>query len=225
MGQLGLEGLRGPRGSRSSAGSRAQAGDRVDDAVDELADAGLALRRAEVAAEVLADHDVGGELAPELGDFDVLLLEDALAALVGDAGGPALPGDLVVRVDARAGPATLEGQAVGGLAVRGGAIEAGAIGAGVGVGLAGPRRWPWPRPRLRWPRSCRLPCPQCPSWPGSRSCWGSRATLPRAILSPLACRLPAAVVAVFRCRLRPEASGGHSGPADGAGGGRDWRSR
>jgi hypothetical protein len=38
-----------------------------------------ALRRAEVAAEVLADDDVGGELAPEVGDLDVLLLEDALA--------------------------------------------------------------------------------------------------------------------------------------------------
>ena len=51
--------------------------DRVDDAVDELADGGLALGRAEVAAEVLADDDVGGELAPEVGDLDVLLLEDA----------------------------------------------------------------------------------------------------------------------------------------------------
>ena len=58
--------------------------------------------RVEVAAEVLADHDVGGELRPEVRDLDVLLLEDALAGLVGDAGGPVLPGDLVVRVDARA---------------------------------------------------------------------------------------------------------------------------
>src|SRR4051812_49841125 len=47
--------------------------DRVDDAVDELLDAALALRGADVAAEVLADHDVGGELAPEGGDLDVRL--------------------------------------------------------------------------------------------------------------------------------------------------------
>ena len=87
-------------------------GDRVDDAIDELADAGLALRRVEVAAEVLADDDVGGELRPEVGDLDVLLLEDALAGLAGDAGGPVLPGDLVVGVDARRRPATLEGQAL-----------------------------------------------------------------------------------------------------------------
>ena len=99
-------------------------GDRVDDAVDQLADGGLALRRAEVAAEVLADDDVGGELAPEVGDLDVLLLEDALAGLVGDAGGPVLPGDLVVGMDARAGPAALEGQAAdGGRAVQLGAVE------------------------------------------------------------------------------------------------------
>ena len=61
--------------------------DRVDDAVDELLDAGLALRRADVAAEVLADDDVGGELAPEVRDLDVLLLEDGLAALVADVRG------------------------------------------------------------------------------------------------------------------------------------------
>ena len=127
--------------------------DRVDDPVDQLADGGLALRRAEVAAEVLADHDVGGELAPEVGDLDVLLLEDGLAGLVGDAGGPVLPGDLVVGMDARAGPAALEGEAAGRGAVRGLAREAGAVGAGQvggsggrGAGgrcrrLAGPSWW------------------------------------------------------------------------------------
>ena len=75
--------------------------DGVDDPVDQLADGCLALRRAEVAAEVLADHDVGGELAPEVGDLDVLLLEDRLARFVGDSGGAVLPGDLVIGVDAR----------------------------------------------------------------------------------------------------------------------------
>ena len=64
--QLGLE-----RGQvlvgREVALGLGPGGDRVDDAVDELLDAVLALRRADVAAEVLADHDVGGELAPEAG--------------------------------------------------------------------------------------------------------------------------------------------------------------
>ena len=66
-------------------------GDRVDDPIDQLADARLALRRAEVAAEVLADDDVRGELAPEVRDLDVLLLEDELARLVADRRGPRAP--------------------------------------------------------------------------------------------------------------------------------------
>ena len=75
MRQLGLE-----RGQVVVAGEvvlrRGPAGDGVDHAVDELLDAALALGGADVAAEVLADDDVGGELAPEVGDLDVLLLED-----------------------------------------------------------------------------------------------------------------------------------------------------
>ncbi len=105
--------------------------DRVDDPVDELADAGLALRGVEVAAEVLADHDVGGELRPERRDLDVLLLEDALAALGADAGGPVLPRDLVVGMDPGRRPAALERQALGRLAGRIGAVEAGPIRTGV----------------------------------------------------------------------------------------------
>ena len=66
-------------------------GDRVDDPVDQLLDARLPLRRPDVAAEVLADDDVRRELAPELGDLDVLLLEDELAGLVADGRGPGLP--------------------------------------------------------------------------------------------------------------------------------------
>ena len=76
VGQLGLEGREVLVG-REVALRLGPGGDRVDDAVDELLDAVLALRRADVAAEVLADDDVGGELAPERGDLDVLLLEDA----------------------------------------------------------------------------------------------------------------------------------------------------
>ena len=108
--------------------------DRVDDAIDELADAGLTLGGVEVAAEVFADHDVGGELAPERGDFHVLLLEDALAALRADAGGAVLPGDLVVGVDPGRRPAALERQAGDlALAIRGGAVKARSVGAGVAV--------------------------------------------------------------------------------------------
>ena len=149
MGQLGLEGLEVLVGREVVLGL-GPGRDRVDDAIDELADAGLALRRADVAAEVLADDDVGRELAPEVGDLDVLLLEDGLAALVGDAGGPVLPGDLVVGVDAGAGPAALEGQALDrGLAVGCRAVEGGAPGAGVAAGgrpwgscrWRGPSRW------------------------------------------------------------------------------------
>ena len=112
--------------------------DRVDDAVDQLADGGLALGRAEVAAEVLADHDVGGELAPEVGDLDVLLLEDALARFVGDAGGAVLPGDLVVGVDPRGRPAALEGQAAGALAGEAGTVRARERRRFVAVAVAGP---------------------------------------------------------------------------------------
>ncbi len=78
----------------------------------------------------------------KFGDLDVLLLEDGLAALVGDAGRPVLPGDLVVGMDTGAGPAALERQALGGLAVGIRAVEARAIRAGVaalGRGLGGLR--------------------------------------------------------------------------------------
>ena len=48
-----------------------------------------------------------------------------------DAGGPVLPGDLVVRVDAGGGPAALERQALGRLGGGIGAVEAGPVWAGV----------------------------------------------------------------------------------------------
>jgi len=64
-----------------------------------------------MAAEVLADDDVGGELAPGRRDLDVLLLEDVDALLVADAGGPGLPLDLVVGMDPWAGPAARESEA------------------------------------------------------------------------------------------------------------------
>src|SRR5207245_3804524 len=86
--------------------------DRVDDAVDELLDAVLALGRADMAAEILADDDVRGELAPEARDLNVLLLEDGLSRFVANARGPNFPLDLVVWMDARPSPAALEGEAL-----------------------------------------------------------------------------------------------------------------
>src|SRR4029079_16572853 len=88
--------------------------------VQELLDAPLPLRRPDVAAEVLADDDVDGQLRPALGDLDVLLLEDGLARLMADAGGPGLPLDLVVGMDARRGPSPWERQAADALAFEAG---------------------------------------------------------------------------------------------------------
>ena len=76
------------------------AGDGVDDAADELLDAALALGRADLAAEILGDDDVGRLLRPELRDLDVALLEDDLALLVADHRRADLPLDLVERIDA-----------------------------------------------------------------------------------------------------------------------------
>src|SRR5439155_9703124 len=98
--------------------------DAVDDAVNELLDARLALRRPDVPAEVLGHHDVGRELAPELGDLDVLLLEDGLAGLGGDGRRPELPLDLVVGMDAGLGELAVPVEALDGGAVRVHPLEA-----------------------------------------------------------------------------------------------------
>ena len=84
--------------------------DRVDHATDELLDGALALRRANLPAEVLRDDDVRGLLRPEAGELDVALLEDQLAALVGDDGRPQIPFDFVEWIDAVLGeePLVLE---------------------------------------------------------------------------------------------------------------------
>src|SRR5690606_29268584 len=78
----------------------APVGDGPGDAVHELADARLALRRVHLAVEVLADDDIGGELAPGPGDLAAGLLEDDPAALVLDGRGALLPLDLVEGADA-----------------------------------------------------------------------------------------------------------------------------
>ena len=84
--------------------------DRVDDAADQLLDAALALGRADLAAEILRDDDVGRLLRPGLRDLDVALLEHHLAALVADHRRAQLPFDLVERIDAGLGEEARERQ-------------------------------------------------------------------------------------------------------------------
>jgi hypothetical protein len=78
----------------------APVGDRANDAVDELADAVLALGRADFAVEVFAADDVGRELRPEGGDFAVGLLEEDFAVLALDGGGADFPLDRVEDIGA-----------------------------------------------------------------------------------------------------------------------------
>ena len=61
--------------------------------MDQLPDARLPLGGADLAVEILADHDVGGQLAPGGGDLAVLLLEEDLAVLPLDGGSAGLPLD------------------------------------------------------------------------------------------------------------------------------------
>ncbi len=83
-------------------------------AADEMADAGLALGGADLAVEVFAGDDVGRGHGPVDGDLDILLLEDGLAASVGDGGGAGLPLELVVGRDSGAGEEAREAQGCGG---------------------------------------------------------------------------------------------------------------
>ena len=74
-------------------------GDRAADAMNELADAVLALGRVDLAVEILADDDVRGQLAPGLGNFAVGLLEEHVARFVLDGGGAiGVPLDRVERI-------------------------------------------------------------------------------------------------------------------------------
>ena len=96
--QLGLEGV-GLVVGREVAALAAPAADRVDDAADHLLDAGLALRRAQLSAEVLLRDDVRGRLRPELRELDRLLVERGLF-LARDERVADLPLDLVERIAA-----------------------------------------------------------------------------------------------------------------------------
>src|SRR5437879_9174593 len=75
--------------------------DRVDDPVDDLADARLALVAAKAAAEVLLGDDVDRQLGPGAGDLYVLLLEDDLAFLTCDGRRSSVPLHQVEGVAAR----------------------------------------------------------------------------------------------------------------------------
>src|SRR4051812_1173701 len=92
--------------------------DGVGDAVDELAQGGLASRGAQLAIEVLAGGDVAGFLAPGEGELRVLLLEEEGAGLVVlDPGIHLAPGNRVegvhsLRAEARAGEGLPAGQAL-----------------------------------------------------------------------------------------------------------------
>src|SRR3989441_2861260 len=100
MGQL--VGERRPIARRGEVALRlAPLADRAHHAADQLPHAALALRRAERAAEVLRDDDVGRELRPGLRHLDVALLEDGLAALARDDRRADLPLDRVVGVGPR----------------------------------------------------------------------------------------------------------------------------
>ena len=86
----------------------------LDDAVDQLAQAGLADVGVEGAAEVLGGDDGRGVDRPEVGELDAALLEDGLAGLpVGLDDVAALPGELVVGVHALGAEPALDRQTLG----------------------------------------------------------------------------------------------------------------
>src|SRR5439155_957912 len=110
MGQL--VGERRPIARRGEVALRlAPLADGAHHAADQLPHAALALGRAERAAEVLGDDDVGRELRPGPRHLDVALLEDGLAALAGDDRRADLPLDRLVRIGARRDEAPRDRQA------------------------------------------------------------------------------------------------------------------
>ena len=70
------------------------------DPADELPDASLPFRSADLPPEVLGDNDVGGLLRPERRYLDVTLLKDHFATFVADDGGSQIPFHFVERVSA-----------------------------------------------------------------------------------------------------------------------------
>ena len=113
--ELGVEGF-----ARFRAGKiallLAPSGDRIDDPRDELADAGLAPRRSERAAEIFRDHDVGRRLRPSARHLDVFLLEDYAAVFARNDGAAEIPFDFGIWIDAGGGEEPLEHDTVAGRA-------------------------------------------------------------------------------------------------------------
>jgi hypothetical protein len=110
---------------------QAPVGDRAGHAVDELLDGVLPLGRVDLAIEILADHHVGGQLAPGGRDFTGRLLEEHLAVLPLDCGGAEFPFGRVertVHLGRAEGGADFEGGAAG--TPRGGGGAGGGAGAG-----------------------------------------------------------------------------------------------
>jgi len=87
-------------------------GDGAHHPVDQVANGRFALIRAHLPVEVLADDHVRRQLAPAGGNLHLVLLEDDLALLVLDDGGPLVPGDLVERVAPRLAEGTFHAQAI-----------------------------------------------------------------------------------------------------------------
>ena len=84
-----------------------------DHPVDELLQAPLTLRRPHGAAEILGRDDVGGVDRPEIGELHAPLLEvDRPVPPVGHDNVAALPGDLVIGMNAVAGVDAADGQAL-----------------------------------------------------------------------------------------------------------------
>ena len=102
--------------------------DGFSDAGNELADAGFALGRADMAVQILAGHDVGGGDGPVFRGLDVFLFEDGVALGIGDLGEAEFPLDFVVGGDAGLGEVAAELE-TGGLLLIGGA-RAGSGGGG-----------------------------------------------------------------------------------------------
>src|SRR5262249_12969996 len=90
------------------------AGERIDDAADQLFDAVLAFGRSNLPTKILGDDDVGRLLRPESRNLDVTLFEDDLTALVPNHCGPAIPFDFVKRIDAGFGEEPRKHEARGG---------------------------------------------------------------------------------------------------------------
>ena len=92
----------------------APSADGIDDARDQLADAGLAPRRAERSAKIFRDDDVGRRLRPCSRHLDVFLLEDNPAVFARDDRAAEVPIDLGIRIDARGREKSLEHDAAAG---------------------------------------------------------------------------------------------------------------